>query len=63
MSGGQTVPSDGAGDREPGGEPRGDSGPRPSLPVRRADPRMALLAIAMLCAACVAIGFALGRTL
>lgn len=36
---------------------------RTTVPVRRADPRLALVALAVLCAVCVLIGFALGRTL
>lgn len=52
----------GAGDSEGEGSDRVE-GMRPTVPVRRADPRMALLALAALCAVCVAIGFALGRTL
>lgn len=41
----------------------GGSGVRATVPVRRADPRLALVALAVLCAVCIAIGFVLGRTL
>lgn len=46
-----------------GDERTPDEPTRPTIPVRQADPRLALLAVAVLCVFCLVIGFALGRTL